>query len=125
MNLPLLTRAVQEALGVSVDGNAGPQTWAAIYEKVTGKVWSDPIQLTKRDIHDPEPAVAAADRVDERSEKNILTLLPEVRPYARAMIHEALAQGITAVITSGSRTYAEQDALYAQGRNGNPGAIVT
>jgi peptidoglycan L-alanyl-D-glutamate endopeptidase CwlK len=63
-------------------------------------------------------------KVDERSEKNIATLLPEVQPLARKLIETAKEQGINAKIIGGTRTYAEQNALYAQGRT-KPGQIVT
>lgn len=62
--------------------------------------------------------------VDERSERNIRTLAPEVQPLARQLIEKAVQQGIHAKVISGSRTYAEQDELYAQGRS-KPGQIVT
>jgi peptidoglycan L-alanyl-D-glutamate endopeptidase CwlK len=35
------------------------------------------------------------------------------------------AAGIDYILTCTERYYSEQDALYAQGRNGNPGRIVT
>ena len=62
--------------------------------------------------------------VDPRSEKCIATLLPEVRPMARSLVHKAKQAGIQVRIISGLRTYAQQNALYAQGRTG-PGARVT
>jgi peptidoglycan L-alanyl-D-glutamate endopeptidase CwlK len=62
--------------------------------------------------------------VDSRSEDVINTLLPEVRPYARTLVHKAAAAGITLKVISGLRSYAEQDKLYAQGRT-DPGDIVT
>jgi len=66
--------------------------------------------------------------LDERSERNILTLLPAAREAARGFMSEAVplmaSKGFKVIITGGSRTYAEQDALYAQGRT-KPGAIVT
>ena len=62
--------------------------------------------------------------VDPRSEKNIATLLPEVRPMARALVHKAAAMGIRVKVISGFRTFEEQASLYAQGRTG-PGNIVT
>jgi peptidoglycan LD-endopeptidase CwlK len=62
--------------------------------------------------------------VDERSEKNIRTLKPEVQPLARSLIEQAVAQGINAKVISGYRSYAEQDALYAKGRTA-PGPKVT
>lgn len=60
---------------------------------------------------------------DSRSEGNIATLHPRIQPLARQLIKDAAAAGITAKVTSGTRTYAEQDALYAQGRPN--GKIVT
>lgn len=103
MNLDLLIRDVQTSLGLTVDGHAGPQTWTAIHAKLVGK---------KAATLAP-PAVA---QVDARSEGNIATLLNEVQPYARALVHAAAAQGITIRIISGLRTYEEQAGLYAQGR---------
>lgn len=66
----------------------------------------------------------ADEPVDARSEKNIKTLDPAVQPLARQLIRKAVAQGINAKVISGSRTYAEQNELYAQGRS-KPGQIVT
>ena len=65
-------------------------------------------------------------RFDDRTESNIATLLPKAQIAARkAMIAiKALGGGLTAQILSGTRTYAEQTAIYAQGRT-KPGSIVT
>jgi peptidoglycan L-alanyl-D-glutamate endopeptidase CwlK len=112
MRIEEMIAAVQQKLGIDVDGKAGPQTWGAIYERLVGK---------KIDGHKPSEAIAG---VDSRSEKTIATLLPEVRPIARSLVQKAAASGITIKIISGLRTYKEQDALYAQGRT-QPGAIVT
>ena len=62
--------------------------------------------------------------MDERSEKNIATLAPEVQPLARQLIEIASAQGINAKVICGARTLSEQNELYAQGRT-KPGKIVT
>ncbi len=55
---------------------------------------------------------------DDRTERNIATLLPEAQSAARefmAAAIEALAPaGVTVKIISGTRSYAEQDALYAK-----------
>ncbi|MCU0600556.1 MAG: M15 family metallopeptidase [Desulfobacterales bacterium] len=112
MRIEEMIAAVQQKLGIDVDGKAGPQTWGAIYERLVGK---------KIDGHKPSEAIAG---VDSRSEKTIATLLPEVRPITRSHVQKAAASGITIKIISGLRTYKEQDALYAQGRT-QPGAIVT
>jgi peptidoglycan LD-endopeptidase CwlK len=60
--------------------------------------------------------------VDDRSEKNIKTLLPEVQILARSLIHAADKIGITIKVISGTRTYEQQNALYLQGRK--PLAVV-
>ncbi|MBL8448821.1 MAG: M15 family metallopeptidase [Dechloromonas sp.] len=112
MRIDEMIAAIQAKLGIGVDGKAGPETWGAIYKR-----------LVKPTIEGEEPA-QAIDTVDPRSEKTIATLLPEVQPIARALVHKAQAAGITIRLISGLRTYEEQDALYAQGRS-TPGPRVT
>ena len=63
-------------------------------------------------------------KADSRSEGNIATLLPLVRLMPRALIEKAANQGIIIKVTSGTRSFAEQDELFAQGRT-KPGKIVT
>ena len=106
MNLDSLIRAVQKSLGAEVDGKPGPETWAAIYNKIVREPAGKP---------EAEPGQLLNHKVDERSERIISSLLPEVHPYARALVTRAAA-GIQIKIISGTRTYAEQEALYAQGR---------
>jgi peptidoglycan L-alanyl-D-glutamate endopeptidase CwlK len=62
---------------------------------------------------------------DPRSEKNIQTLQLKTQEAARKFLKAVLGQGITTRIISGSRTYAEQDRLFRQGRFGNAGPKVT
>lgn len=93
---------------IEVDGIDGPQTWGAVYEEIVGK----PI------VHEE------GDPVDERSEKNISTLHPSVRPYARALVQRAAERGIQIKVISGTRSYAEQNELYEQGRT-KSGNVVT
>ncbi|MES2936543.1 MAG: M15 family metallopeptidase [Pseudomonadota bacterium] len=112
MDIREMIEAIQKKLGIEVDGRAGTQTWGAIYAAlVDNTVAGGP----------PEQAI---DKVDERSERNIATLLPEVRPLARALVQKAAQNGIQIKVISGTRTFAEQDALFAQGRTA-PGPIVT
>lgn len=70
----------------------------------------------------PAGLKARAMTFDDRSEKNIATLLPRAQEVARALLgaqNAALAPlGMEARITSGLRTYAEQDTLYEQPRDG-------
>jgi peptidoglycan L-alanyl-D-glutamate endopeptidase CwlK len=62
---------------------------------------------------------------DFRTEKNIRTLALTAQKQARIFMKKVLTAGIKAKIISGSRTYAEQNRLFRQGRYGNPGPIVT
>ena len=109
MNLDATIRAVQAKLGVTVDGNPGPQTWNSIYRSLVGE---------------PPASTAPTTLADERSERTIATLLPQVQPLARALIESAAAIGIAIKIISGTRSYDEQNALYEQGRS-KTGRIVT
>ena len=61
---------------------------------------------------------------DPRSEKNIKTLVPKAQEKARAFLQKVRDAGINAKIIDGSRTFAEQDELFAIGRT-KPGHIVT
>lgn len=112
MKLEEMIGGIQKALGIQVDGRAGPETWGAIYA-----------HIVKPTIDGVAPA-EAVETADARSEKCIATLLPEVQPIARALVQKAAQSGIKIKIISGLRTYAEQDALYAQGRT-EPGSKVT
>jgi peptidoglycan L-alanyl-D-glutamate endopeptidase CwlK len=113
MKLQDMIAAVQAELGVQVDGKAGPETWTAIHKAL---VRAKP---PKRGAHSLEITT-----VDPRSEKVIGTLLPEVRPLARALVHRAAEGGVRIKIISGHRSYEEQDALYARGRT-LPGNKIT
>ena len=61
---------------------------------------------------------------DDRSERNLKTLLPGAERAARKFLAAVRAAGIDARIISGTRTYAEQQALFDQGRT-KPGPRVT
>jgi len=63
--------------------------------------------------------------VDARSESNIITLVPQAQIAARKFIAILTDKGKDVRLLSGTRTYAEQDALYRQGRNGNTQPKVT
>ena len=54
--------------------------------------------------------------MDERSERNIATLKPEVQPLAKRLIEEGVKRGINVKVIGGTRTYEEQNDLYAIGR---------
>ena len=118
-SLDTTIRAVQKKLGAFVDGSPGPETWGAIHLAVVGKKVPD--EVKKADT----PMLAGdGKKADSRSEGNIATLHPRVRPFGRALIEKAAGQGIIIKVISAMRTYAEQDKLFAQGRT-EPGDIVT
>jgi len=62
---------------------------------------------------------------DFRTEKNIRTLTLSAQKEARIFMAKVIVAGIGAKIISGTRTYAQQNRLFRQGRYGNPGPIVT
>ena len=113
MKTEAMIRAVQQTLGIEVDGKAGPQTWGAVYRHIVRPQASATVAFT-----------GPRDQANARSERMIAPLLPHVRPYARALYFKARDNGIAINIISGTRTHAEQDALYAQGRT-TGGEIVT
>ncbi|MBE3649214.1 M15 family metallopeptidase [Paenibacillus polymyxa] len=65
------------------------------------------------------------DQVRAKSAKRLEGIVPVVKAAAEALIDRCYARGVWIVITQGLRTYAEQDALYAQGRNGDKRQRVT
>lgn len=112
MHITEMIASIQKKLKVKVDGKPGPETWGAIYS-----------ELVKSTIGGKDSAFAIS-AVDPRSEKNIQTLLPEVQPLARALVHKAAASGIAVKVISALRTYAEQDGLYAQGRTATENKVT-
>jgi peptidoglycan L-alanyl-D-glutamate endopeptidase CwlK len=123
MNLALLITEVQRKVGAEPDGAAGPETWNAIYKAFFGHGYLPQPSATPPAPGEP-PSYTANDAVDARSEGVIATLLPQLHPVARALVHAAAEIGITIKVISGLRTYEEQNALYNQGRT-KPGRIVT
>lgn len=99
-------RELRTFIGVEPGDKWGPVAQAAL-EKIIGQSIPDDTEL-----------------VDARSESNITTLHPRVRTAARKLVRAASDSGITIKVISGTRTYAEQDHLYEQGRT-RPGNIVT
>jgi peptidoglycan LD-endopeptidase CwlK len=122
VDLPNTIRAVQNAVGVDSDGKPGPETWEAIRNHVCPGTESELVTATT--LASPPSSLQTIDRVDDRSEKAIATLLPEVQPYARALVMRAAQHGITIKVISGLRTYEEQNELFSQGRT-KSGRIVT
>lgn len=122
-------RAAQARLGVAVDGWAGPKTLAAFQQNFPDGSGTE-IPPTTGPVAPPEgPTGGGSAGVDARSAKNIATLEAKARPSFERIAIEgtriAREMGATGyVMISGTRTYAEQDALYAKGRTA-PGSKVT
>lgn len=108
---------IQRLLGFSggaVDGIFGANTLTRL-EKALG-ITSAPKQQKEAEF-------------DARTEKNLATLLPgKVTKAFRSLFRQASAiaakEGCEVKVISGTRTWAQQDALYAKGRT-KPGKIVT
>ena len=64
-------------------------------------------------------------RFDARSERHIASLQLPAQEAARRFLDRASTARIDVRIISGTRSYAEQDALYRRGRYGHPGPRVT
>eukprot|EP01136_Pigoraptor_vietnamica_P045539 Opistho-1_new@23614 len=62
---------------------------------------------------------------DARSEANIITLVPKAQVLVRKFLQILTAAGFDIRIISGTRTYAEQNALYRKGRYGSTDNKVT
>lgn len=95
-------------------GSPGPTTWGAVHLTVVGKKAPDEIKKAEIATLSGEGKTA-----DSRSEGNIATLHPRVRPFARALIEKAAGHDIIIKVTSGTRSFAEQDKLFAQTPEGN------
>lgn len=80
---------------------------------LTGK-WDKATDDADHAYHAKCDAIAAAHGgpLDARSETNIRTLLTDVQPIARESLRKIRASGLDARIISGTRTYAEQHALF-------------
>lgn len=108
---PLFFQRLAKSNGLyagNLDGNWGPLTQGA------ADAWDKLAAATAKTYG----------TFDKQSEDNIASLIPKAQRAARQFLVAASPFRYTVKITSGSRTYAEQDALYAQGRK-KPGAVVT
>lgn len=92
-------------------------------KKLIGNSNSNPLKKTTI-VALPKKENGLSSEFDARTEKNIATLIPEAQKLAREFMRQCLKAGLNIKIICGTRTYAEQDALYAQGRT-TKGNIVT
>lgn len=88
--------------------------------------WGPKTEQAAKDYDDAAQQVRSETRIfDARSEGCILTLSIAAQRQAREFLGRVLDGGVIARIISGTRTYAEQDALFRKGRFGNPPPKVT
>jgi peptidoglycan L-alanyl-D-glutamate endopeptidase CwlK len=98
-------RQIQRIIGVEDDGDFGPNSKLALASlDQASRVTTATVTL--------QPLNTGETPVDPRSEKAIATLHPRVQPIARQFVKLTAANGIKVEITSGTRTYAEQQALF-------------
>ena len=103
---------IQAFVGVTSDGIPGNNTAEAVARKLG------------IDKAEPGPTLSDLVTIDVRSAANIATLRPDAQQKAREWLLKCLEAGINVKVICGTRTYKEQDALYAQGRS-TPGPKVT
>ena len=72
-----------------------------------------------------DKTAAELGRFDHRTERNLELLQLPAQHAARLFMSVVTKSGIEARIISGTRSYEEQNALFRQGRFGNPGPRVT
>lgn len=112
-DLASITRSIQAAVKAEEDGAWGIETATKVLAFIEGKP----------PVHATVPA-ASVYAIDDRSAANVATLLAPVQVKAAELLQLCAKAGIAAKVISGTRSYAEQDALYAQGRT-TSGRIVT
>lgn len=146
-----MIKKIQKLVGTPADGIWGPKSERALKSSCSetkkavqrllgnllvdgrwGKLSQDALDLQIwRETNAWEPAAKPAVmgiEFDSRTEKTLATLIPAAQGPARKFMRAAIAEmskiGLTVRIIGGTRTYAQQDALYTQGRT-KPGKVVT
>lgn len=116
--------AAQRSMGLTADGVVGPKTWEGLDEAFQPGVDN----FTSSGVLNPQQVAAAEAQVPHPASLGGHPRLAGVHPIligkAMAMIRLAADDGYTIRVTQGLRTFAEQDALYAQGRT-RPGPRVS
>jgi peptidoglycan L-alanyl-D-glutamate endopeptidase CwlK len=88
-----------------------------LYQGPLNGIWSDATEQAETRLHASAAALKAQfGGFDPRSETNIATLIPPAQAIARQFLAAAQAFPSKVRIISGTRTYAQQDALHAIGR---------
>lgn len=97
-----------------------------LYKGALDGLWGPKTEAASAAFDQAAQAIRTASRTfDPRSERNIGTLRLQAQRRAREFLARVLDAGVLARIISGTRSYAEQNALFTKGRFGNPGPKVT
>ncbi|AEV33905.1 putative peptidoglycan-binding domain-containing protein [Owenweeksia hongkongensis DSM 17368] len=102
------THTDRQGVPLSPDGKVGSKTWGA---------------LTAVEANDKNPPPDV--KRDPVTLRRIKTIHPQLRTELLEIYNEILERGVGVRFTSVLRSFKEQDAIYAQGRWGNPGSIVS
>jgi peptidoglycan hydrolase-like protein with peptidoglycan-binding domain len=116
-------RAFQNSKGLDADGKAGPNTIAAI-QSASGAGGGGGAAGGAGAETATSTASAAGGAVSANSQKRLDKVHPKLAQAVAAVINNLAAEGLKVEVTQGLRTFAEQDALFAQGRT-KPGKKVT
>ena len=93
---------------------------SGLYTDALDGLWGRHTDEADRRFHDGCERIAKREgSFDSRSERNIRSLRLDAQERCRASLAAIRAGGLDARVISGVRSYAEQAALYRQGRNGN------
>ncbi len=99
---------------------------AQLYEGAIDGIWGAKTDAAHNAFLEASDRIAAEiGRFDHRTERNLDLLQLPAQHAARLFISVLTGNGIDARIISGTRSYDEQNALFRQGRFGNPGPRVT
>ncbi|CAA9317741.1 MAG: hypothetical protein AVDCRST_MAG71-1113 [uncultured Lysobacter sp.] len=97
-----------------------------LYRAALDGIWGSESQAAQRMFE--QRSIILRERLgafDARSETSIASLTLATQEQARRFLARVLVDGVDVRIVSGTRSYAEQNALYRQGRDGRRGPIVT
>ncbi len=122
------TIAFQKKCGIGSDGKVGPTTLGrAVKLGFAGFNTAAPVIETKPVTAPPDSELAmfkTDSKVDKINAARLANVAPALQSRGLKFIAAAAADGVIVQIVQGLRTFAEQDALYAQGRT-KPGKVVT
>ena len=96
-----------------------------LYAGTLDGAWGAQTEAADRKFERRGKHLEALGTFDGRSEQGIAGLHLKAQEAARRLLSLALGAGFRVRLISGTRSYAEQDQLYARGRYGNPGPRVT